>query len=397
MHKTKLISIIEKFPNKKWAWRIISENRNNITIEYVLEKKKVLNDEFSFIYFFLDYDRDISCKIFSKIQNTNMFYNAISTQKWEIIKIFLHNKLCLNWYTISKSKHITWDIVYKNIDLPWNWDALSSNQNITLDIVRNNIDRKWNFSILSSLDIVKRCPEFSKFIIEKLIENGFNIESYFDAYNIPWDYVIKNKKLNWDWTRLSKRNDIPISFLLQEIELFEWFHISNNPIITLDFIKNNLHLSWYWYAVSMNYNITWDDIINNPNLPWDWNGVSKNPNITWDIVKNNLHNKNWNLEYLSMNPNISCNDISEFYDKNMSQYFHDRDWDWINLSGNRFNYHEYFQSDIYVKKMTKKLHDTIFDELIEVACHPDRIYNCNEYFCSRFQDKYFLECEKYKF
>ena len=40
-------------------------------------------------------------------------------------------------------------------------------------------------------------------------------------------------------------------------------HISNNPNITIDFIKNN------------------------PNKRWDWDWISKSPNMTMDIIRKN--------------------------------------------------------------------------------------------------------------
>lgn len=46
------------------------------------------------------------------------------------------------------------------------------------------------------------------------------------------------------------------------------------------------------------------------------------------------------------------------------------------------------------KYMTKKMHNIIFDELIEISCHPSRILQCNEYYCERFPEEYNKWCLK---
>jgi len=47
------------------------------------------------------------------------------------------------------------------------------------------------------------------------------------------------------------------------------------------------------------------------------------------------------------------------------------------------------------KYMTKKMHNIIFNELIEISCHPSRLLQCNEYYCERFPEKYQKECNKW--
>ena len=34
-------------------------------------------------------------------------------------------------------------------------------------------------------------------------------------------------------------------------------------------------------------------------------------------------------------------------------------------------------------------------KLIMIACHPDRVFNCNEYMCDLLPDRYKQECEKW--
>ena len=69
---------------------------------------------------------------------------------------------------------------------------------------------------------------------------------------------------------------------------------------------------WNMDAVSSNPNISLDFIRDNPNIKWSWfNGVSYNPNLTCDFV-NEYNKRNWNWKYLSQH--LSMN--KEFIDKN---------------------------------------------------------------------------------
>lgn len=84
-------------------------------------------------------------------------------------------------------------------------------------------------------------------------------------------------------------------------EFWDWYAISHNPDITMDYIntkpnmtmeiiKANEDLSrfgnnakWNWDKISRNSSITMNDIEMNMNKPWNWSQVSCNPNITIQI------------------------------------------------------------------------------------------------------------------
>ena len=67
-----------------------------------------------------------------------------------------------------------------------------------------------------------------------------------------------------------------------------------------------MELEWTKY----NKNITWDIVSKNLNKPWDWYYISQNSNITLNFIKDNLdseaaHNvKPWDWFGLSCNQNI---------------------------------------------------------------------------------------------
>jgi len=67
----------------------------------------------------------------------------------------------------------------------------------------------------------------------------------------------------------------------------------------IDLVKANLHKNWSWYGLSMNPNITWQDVQNNPELPWSWEQLSLHPELKWDFVKKHpVKPWDWNI-YLS--------------------------------------------------------------------------------------------------
>ena len=92
--------------------------------------------------------------------------------------------------------------------------------------------------------------------------------------------------------------------------------------LIIENLKNTNHLwglinlfpnkNWNWKLVSSSKNITWDNITSfyGRNISWNWKHVSRNPNITWKIVIDNPDYP-WDFENLSRNPNINLKIISQ--------------------------------------------------------------------------------------
>uniref|UniRef100_A0A6C0BD74 Uncharacterized protein n=1 Tax=viral metagenome TaxID=1070528 RepID=A0A6C0BD74_9ZZZZ len=123
------------------------------------------------------------------------------------------------------------------------------------------------------------------------------------------------------------------------------------------------------------------------NKPWNYSCISRNPNITWEIVQANP-DKPWNYNQLLQNPNITPKIISEnmVLFKPYIKFF----------QYNKLNYHSYFQSAIYKRKMTAQMHSAIYCELIQRACTPARLYQWSEGAADEFPTEYLQECVKYK-
>ena len=101
-----------------------------------------------------------------------------------------------------------------------------------------------------------------------------------------------------------------------------------------DYIPNNVmydnvnYYDDYKDIINVYFDITYieyiDKNINNPNI--DWYYISLNPNITMEFIEK-YPDKPWDWGYISQNPNITI----EFIEK-----YHDKPWNWKALSGNKF-------------------------------------------------------------
>jgi hypothetical protein len=83
---------------------------------------------------------------------------------------------------------------------------------------------------------------------------------------------------------------------------WNWYEISRNPNITMEYIMQHPEHPWNWYGISRNPNLTMEYIMQHPEHPWNWNGISYNPNLT--------------MEYIAQHP--------------------EHPWDWNEISGNDF-------------------------------------------------------------
>ncbi len=130
---------------------------------------------------------------------------------------------------------------------------------------------------------------------------------------------------NWNYNYLSENPNITMKYVKENPDKdWSYKYLSLNPNITMEDVKLNPDKEWNYYYLSRNPNITMKDVKLNPDKEWNYNYLSQNPNITMKDVKENP-NKNWNYDYLSRNPNITMKDVKLNPDK---------DWDYKYLSLN---------------------------------------------------------------
>ena len=56
----------------------------------------------------------------------------------------------------------------------------------------------------------------------------------------------------------------------------------------MEYVKNNFNRDWNWSILSLNKNITIQDIENNIDMGWDLVFLSYNPNITVNFIKKHI-------------------------------------------------------------------------------------------------------------
>ena len=78
-----------------------------------------------------------------------------------------------------------------------------------------------------------------------------------------------------------------------QINHWDWYGISFNPNVTMDFIDKHPEKPWDWCYVSNNPNLTMEFVEKHPDKPWNWGCISDNPNLTMEFVEKHPE-KPWN-------------------------------------------------------------------------------------------------------
>ena len=139
---------------------------------------------------------------------------------------------------------------------------------------------------------------------------------------------------------------------------------------------------WKWHLISENPNITIEFIKAHPDKPWNWKGIlQRKRNITMDFIKAHPDEPlNW--DEISCNPNITMKMIEAHPDK---------PWNWGRISNNSFGWKS---NNIYIyweemKQRVFEKNKIIEKELIEYTWHPDRMMN----WCLDIQERKEIEID----
>jgi hypothetical protein len=204
--------------------------------------------------------------------------------------------------------------ILANLTEPWNRLYLSCNKEITIDFMENfdeivppHVENRWNNYYLSnksiSIDDVLNHPKY------KWSNNDILYHK-----NLTLDFVRNNlDKYQWDFAFIMRHHQPSLEDPICNIEFLgenAWYILSQNPIITADFIKahDETYWDWDWNAI-LRYARDIKNIMQIcPNLLDRhpiilWHHLSSNENITMDIVMAHL-NAPWHLPSLSRKPLI---------------------------------------------------------------------------------------------
>ena len=257
------------------------------------------------------------------------------------------------------------NFVFKKVEKKWDYNSIIVNPNLEFD---NQL-----FDKFTKLDDLNRIEFKTQFI---------NFERLRSYDNIPLSFIAKHPEINWTYHKLSFHHNLTYDFVLSNPnKSWYWDYISETLKIAIDDVLNMPHLKWSFKHLSCNPNITYQNLQQYPTLGWSYKDFSKNPNLTFDLVLNDLREsfdvlynnvtssniglshillwdklkksstlKNWNFDFLSLNPKIKFSDIVKYKHFYWNwKYVSSRDdldfifvfdnlnlnWDWYQLSDNK--------------------------------------------------------------
>ncbi len=170
--------------------------------------------------------------------------------------------------------------------------------------------------------------------LENMIRN--NLTEEWDWYNlsenpnISLEFVEAHLNFPWDANMVYSTKLLPVNFFDKASFVWNWSVLSKNPSLDMGFVSRNRNLWWDWKAMSENPSLTMDlfEQVSNDmgeNSPWDSDKISRNPFLTMDFVENHIVENNWDWDGMSINPAITM----EFVQNNI-----DLEWTWWRMSGN---------------------------------------------------------------
>jgi len=75
-----------------------------------------------------------------------------------------------------------------------------------------------------------------------------------------------------------------------KLRVWDWYSISRNPILTMEYVDNHPDRPWNWDAISENPNLTMEYVQHHPEIPWNWYGIGRNLFSLHPAVRKRLPN-----------------------------------------------------------------------------------------------------------
>jgi hypothetical protein len=203
------MTIVNKFPNKRWDWIYLSGNRG-ITMQDIID-----NPDKPWDY----------AEIGSNPNLTIEFLDANLDKQWG------------TWIAVSSNANISLKSIEDRLDKPgYNWSTLglSANPNLTMQFVNDHprgvknaqgaYDEKWSYILMSS-------------------NPGITIQD-----------IENNPTLSWNWNRVLSNRNFTIEDAKKYINKFPDFFLdfSMNPNLTAEFVSAYINKGWYWDSISRN-------------------------------------------------------------------------------------------------------------------------------------------------
>lgn len=228
-------------------------------------------------------------------------------------------KLSWDWSRISSNPNVTWNSYKKHPELPWVWENINNNPNIGWDLVQQHPEECWDINVMLHHPTVT-CEAIES--LEKYQpEININYFSLSHNPNITLNFVLNRLDKIWYWDALSRY------LKLHKQDIIEHHHNINWSVYCLNCnssfsVEDIIQLHRYCFqdspysGIIYNPNVKWEDITN-PSysfIRWDWTFVSFHQSITMEIITSNL-DKPWNWRFVSINPNLTWEFIKENHER----------------------------------------------------------------------------------
>lgn len=252
---------------------------------------------------------------------------------------------------ISENINITEETIKNNMEYNWYLPSLALNSNLSINFLlkhqKKNIEinelelKRFYYNILKNVNYTfeyfSEIPneyDITSYSLNKNIDfNNKNIKIDYSNLsfnpNISYEYVIEHEDQCWSYETLAKNNIIKLEHIIKNKKLnkknIEFFE---NPNFDIDEYKKHFEIKEIPYNIHYNPKLSIELInkisIEYPTFIWDYAELSKNKIFEFNyIIKNN---KGWDIDNLSLNPNISWEIIEN----------NDFKWNYKKISENTF-------------------------------------------------------------
>jgi hypothetical protein len=263
-----------------------------------------------------------------------------------INKMKEYNKKEINMKILSRNKNINEEIVKNHKELKWNIVNLCENPSISYKLIDEMIKKERIEYTENELYLYKKKRyKNGNYIIGEEKIDDLDISNLSLNKNIKWEDIENNKDIKWDYGYLSRNTNIKIENILENMGRgWDFGEIMRNPILEISKIDNktllrqkkeyfenpNFELKSYMEkeeiksyldinrSIHRNKNISikiLNEIVEKyPEFEIDYEllGDKRKIEINYILSKN----ENWNMYYISQNPNLRF----EFIERNKYEW-----------------------------------------------------------------------------
>jgi hypothetical protein len=210
--------------------------------------------------------------------------------------------------------------------------------------VINDITDNLNETYIPKTELEKMIYKFKK--------TKWNWYSLSVNEKITIEFVVNNRHLLWRWNAISKDKYIP-EYIFKKYPNFElhWRSFSTNPSFKMKYVYDNPDRNWDWFTISKHPDLDMGFVINNPNKTWLFYHIYNRIDINLNYFIQKYPEFNWEWDYLTNNKSITLDTIMATKNKSWKWYiltniYHNRfdliikypdlNWNWYYLSTSKY-------------------------------------------------------------